>query len=331
MPEHERTHPVDPAQLAAAQAMQAPARPPTPALLDADAAIAGGDPGRIAAIIRQYPEEREAIYEAVHAHPAGGNRLLCEIVKLTEPTPTEAARESDKPGGFHASYRDPDGSVPVDGGSYEQYKRRLGDLKASSEQPAAHKAIHTRTAPITRAELFEIYPGLAHDLKEQPALEAAIAKLLAELNTAFRLLRFDTIEAQAVFLGNAYVESVQLRHMTEAQRVGEHYVEDPAKIHLNEGHLDMAADGKLPNHDGYRLGGSINRNGNWHESFIGRGPVQVTHRKGYLWALAVMEAMKMEHTIRAPADGKVEAVNYAVGDQVDEGVELIKFEAAAKA
>ncbi|MGH7003068.1 MAG: acetyl/propionyl/methylcrotonyl-CoA carboxylase subunit alpha, partial [Alphaproteobacteria bacterium] len=35
-------------------------------------------------------------------------------------------------------------------------------------------------------------------------------------------------------------------------------------------------------------------------------------------ALLVMEAMKMEHTIRAPADGTVAAVHYAVGDQVEE-------------
>ena len=47
-------------------------------------------------------------------------------------------------------------------------------------------------------------------------------------------------------------------------------------------------------------------------------------------ALLVMEAMKMEHTIRAPADGTVEKIHYAVGEQVDEGVELIHFEAEAK-
>ncbi|MCY1555429.1 pyruvate carboxylase [compost metagenome] len=39
--------------------------------------------------------------------------------------------------------------------------------------------------------------------------------------------------------------------------------------------------------------------------------------------LLVMEAMKMEHTISAPADGKVEEVFYAVGDQVTEGAELV--------
>ena len=39
--------------------------------------------------------------------------------------------------------------------------------------------------------------------------------------------------------------------------------------------------------------------------------------------LIVMEAMKIEHTITDPDDGKVEEVFYAVGDQVTEGVPLI--------
>jgi 3-methylcrotonyl-CoA carboxylase alpha subunit len=42
-------------------------------------------------------------------------------------------------------------------------------------------------------------------------------------------------------------------------------------------------------------------------------------------ALAVMEAMKMEHTIAAPADGTVAEVLYAPGDQVAEGAELLKL------
>ena len=42
-------------------------------------------------------------------------------------------------------------------------------------------------------------------------------------------------------------------------------------------------------------------------------------------ALAVMEAMKMEHTIAAPADGMVAEVLYAPGDQVAEGAELLKL------
>ena len=41
--------------------------------------------------------------------------------------------------------------------------------------------------------------------------------------------------------------------------------------------------------------------------------------------LAVMEAMKMEHTITAPRDGTVEELLYAVGDQVGEGGELLRM------
>jgi 3-methylcrotonyl-CoA carboxylase alpha subunit len=41
--------------------------------------------------------------------------------------------------------------------------------------------------------------------------------------------------------------------------------------------------------------------------------------------LLVMEAMKMEHTISAPADGEVADIRYAVGEQVQEGAQLIEF------
>jgi 3-methylcrotonyl-CoA carboxylase alpha subunit len=43
--------------------------------------------------------------------------------------------------------------------------------------------------------------------------------------------------------------------------------------------------------------------------------------------LAVMEAMKMEHTIAAPADGTVQELLFAPGDQVAEGAELRKLAA----
>ena len=42
--------------------------------------------------------------------------------------------------------------------------------------------------------------------------------------------------------------------------------------------------------------------------------------------LMVLEAMKMECTIYAPAAGHVDAFHFAVGDQVTEGVELLHFE-----
>ena len=45
--------------------------------------------------------------------------------------------------------------------------------------------------------------------------------------------------------------------------------------------------------------------------------------------LAVMEAMKMEHTIQAPRDGVVLELLYAVGDQVGDGAELLRLQDAS--
>jgi 3-methylcrotonyl-CoA carboxylase alpha subunit len=44
--------------------------------------------------------------------------------------------------------------------------------------------------------------------------------------------------------------------------------------------------------------------------------------------LLVMEAMKMEHTIVAPANGTLKAFRFAIGDQVPEGADLVEFEKA---
>jgi 3-methylcrotonyl-CoA carboxylase alpha subunit len=47
--------------------------------------------------------------------------------------------------------------------------------------------------------------------------------------------------------------------------------------------------------------------------------------------LLIMEAMKMEHTIRAPSAGTLKAFRHVVGDQVSEGSELVDFEAEGTA
>jgi 3-methylcrotonyl-CoA carboxylase alpha subunit len=43
--------------------------------------------------------------------------------------------------------------------------------------------------------------------------------------------------------------------------------------------------------------------------------------------LMLVEAMKMEHAIRAPKAGKIVAIAFAVGDLVDDGVDLLTLEA----
>jgi 3-methylcrotonyl-CoA carboxylase alpha subunit len=44
-------------------------------------------------------------------------------------------------------------------------------------------------------------------------------------------------------------------------------------------------------------------------------------------ALAILEAMKMEHTLAAPGDLTVKTVPYRAGDQVNEGATIVSFEA----
>jgi 3-methylcrotonyl-CoA carboxylase alpha subunit len=46
--------------------------------------------------------------------------------------------------------------------------------------------------------------------------------------------------------------------------------------------------------------------------------------------LIIMEAMKMEHTIKAPSDGKIDEVYYLAGDMVDGGSELLAFTPSIK-
>ena len=53
--------------------------------------------------------------------------------------------------------------------------------------------------------------------------------------------------------------------------------------------------------------------------------VEASQRVSKGQALVRLEAMKMEHTIAAPADGEVLELLYAPGDQVAEGEELLKL------
>ena len=41
--------------------------------------------------------------------------------------------------------------------------------------------------------------------------------------------------------------------------------------------------------------------------------------------LVIMEAMKMEHTIKAPSDGIVNEIFFQAGEMVDGGAELLAF------
>ena len=126
-------------------------------------------------------------------------------------------------------------------------------------------------------------------------------------------------------------------------------------------HIEPAADGLLVTLNGQRAHLQVYRLGDQVHLFGAGGATQITvidplahagvaqHEAGRLTApmpgkvlsfavqagdkvsrgqaLAVMEAMKMEHTIAAPADGVVAEILYASGDQVQEGAELLRLQA----
>ena len=126
-------------------------------------------------------------------------------------------------------------------------------------------------------------------------------------------------------------------------------------------HIEPAADGLLVTLNGQRAHLQVYRLGEQVHLFSAGGATQITvidllahagvaqHEAGRLTApmpgkvlsfavqagdkvsrgqaLAVMEAMKMEHTIAAPADGVVAEILYAPGDQVQEGAELLRLQA----
>ncbi|WP_224242760.1 eCIS core domain-containing protein [Hyalangium gracile] len=194
---------------------------------------------------------------------------------------------------FGEMYRGNDGKVRTRSQEYAAYKAALGTTKASSESGG-----HYIYEPLTRDELLKIFDGVAKDLSENKVPAATIDAYVDHLNQAFRVLRIDTAEAQASYIANAYVESDQFRFMTETEKAvksNKPYQAVPQNVKLNTSWLDEAATGQVKfkggvlKVDNYHTGGSINPKGDWQKSFIGRGPIQVTHRHNYVQVIAILE------------------------------------------
>lgn len=192
---------------------------------------------------------------------------------------------------------------------YEQYMQILGPLPAASQGSPA--ATRIQPEPLTLPELLEIFPQLQRDLDAGLVDGARVEQYRSRLSEAFRVLRIDTVEAQAAYLANATHEAGQLRWMTETQNatgLQQAHQADPSRVALDEAWLNRAEaesaarkqglplpPGAPLQVQGYEKGGSIlPASGRWERSFIGRGPVQVTHRHGYVQALAVLERRLQE-------------------------------------
>ncbi len=216
----------------------------------------------------------------------------------------------------------------------------------------AHADLDTGLIPRYQEQLLAP-PASAND---QDIALLALAELLSEpsptgLATGWRLngsqvrtLRFDLDEGQSV--------QVQVHYQTEgfALQIGE--TRYHASGTLNGSHLTARLDQHRHQADVVRHGAGrilFNANGRFevklHDPFAVEeaGVHGDTHLKapmpGRVVALLaplgekvekgapllILEAMKMEHTISAPADGVVQEFYFAAGDQVGDGDDLVDF------
>jgi predicted chitinase len=177
---------------------------------------------------------------------------------------------------------------------FDEFKAGLGEIKSTTEggltenkgRPLAQRPKGTPTGTPAAPEisfdvLKEIYSGLKADVTADPDKEKKAQKYLEHLNKAFKIMKIDTVEAQAVYLAHAFIESDQFRQFTETQgslnEGAQKWMDDPTQVQINKSDLKKR----------YALGGSVNPTGGF--EFIGRGPVQVTHKAEYVEVIAMLE------------------------------------------
>ena len=250
---------------------------------------------------------------------------------------------------------------------YEEYKSGLGEIRPTSEggltqnlgrwepkfastmslraeqaRSAQGKPVLGFPAPheITLDMLKEIYPDFAQDIatddprakkanENEPSKAEKAARYCKSLNQAFKVMKINTVEAQADYLAHAYVESDQFRQFTETQ--GSKDVEgrpvqipdpacvakgkksqdclirnpeagppqrwiDPETVKPPKGSTEITKglpgglnERWLNEHYDPNEEGPTAKNPKGSFAFIGRGPVQVTHRAEYVEVIAMLE------------------------------------------
>jgi len=213
------------------------------------------------------------------------------------------------------------------GYSYETYKSGLGEIKATTEGGITdnkYRPIVGRMAQKTPAKpeitmdvLKEIFPLVAGDLDEKAVAGKVVQEYLDSLNTAFKLMKIDTVEAQAYYLAHAFIESQQFRLMTEIGDANQKHWSKDTKT------PDSPAAQKYFS-DTYGKVKTVNPHGKF--EFIGRGPVQVTHQAEYVEAIALIERAGEDYQAKAKAatDPKEKAEAQGFADLCKEAVKAIK-------
>ena len=162
-------------------------------------------------------------------------------------------------------------------------------------------AAHAAAPEISFNTLKKIYPELRKDVEADSKKEDQARKYLRNLNQAFKIMKIDTVEAQANYLAHATEESGQFRAFTESQASSHKPGGEPAQHWVDDPHAVTLDPKALP-------GGEANPHGE-HE-FIGRGPVQVTNRETYVQVIAMLETMADQYAKEGDG-GNLQACEYA--------------------
>lgn len=163
---------------------------------------------------------------------------------------------------------------------YATFKSGIGTGQPGGTRDIAAASSHggTRLWPIelTLDELKAIL--LPEPPVDQEAHARRLSTCLPPLNQAFRIMKIDTVEAQAVFLAHTAGETGTL-----------------AVLDSGQGLTEKGASSRP------------------YAPFVGRGPIQVTHRPGYMKSLAYTETAAERLAAQATANDATIAATHAMG------------------
>ncbi|MDT7543555.1 MAG: hypothetical protein QOE33_3459 [Acidobacteriota bacterium] len=240
--------------------------------------------------------------------------------------PSTAAPKADAPAGGPAAtnavptpgtWAPAYGATPKThtGKTVEEYQKLMGTGDFSQGQgiellkaASAYGGPKRKTMKITDDQLYYIFPDLKKDVDADASgkTKEKANNYLKRLNEAFQVMMIDTVPAQAVYLAHSYVESDQFRKFNETTQ--ERYNDDPKKAKLDESYLQTTymepsekalkkdPNAKNPFRTTVNPVKADDPSAGWDQSFIGRGPLQVTHRAIYVQVIAFLDKRVQQAT-----------------------------------